>query len=302
MYPSLDAPALRPLTQREFEQFRRLARDTFGLDLGAGKEPLVAARLGKVAGRLRMRSYQEYYEHVLADSTGQALLAMVEALATNHTGFLREPEHFEFLAQIALSEWQDRDRVRIWSTACSSGEEPYSAAFCLLDCATPRTTGNIDIFATDISNRVLEAAANGVYAAARFANVPRHWLSRYLLRGQGHFEGFYRIKPEVQRLVGLQRLNLIEPFPNMEPFSLIFCRNVMIYFDRPTQESLVGRAAALLEPGGYFFIGHSESLSAIEQPLEYVRPAIYRKPGPCGGAGKRNRAGSVSAPSLGERA
>src|SRR5579875_2757089 len=120
MHPTLDAPALRPLTRREFEQFRQLARETIGLDLRAGKEPLVAARLGKVAGRLRMRSYQEYYEHVLADSTGQALLAMIEALTTNHTGFLREPEHFEFLARIALAEWQGRNRVRIWSSACST--------------------------------------------------------------------------------------------------------------------------------------------------------------------------------------
>lgn len=278
MLPSIEAPTLRPLTQREFEQFRRLARDTFGLDLRTGKEPLVAARLGKVAGKLRMRSYQEYYEYVLADSTGQALRTMIEALATNHTGFLREPAHFEFLAQTALSEWQGRGPIRVWSAACSSGEEPYSAAFCLLDCASLGAAGKIEIFATDISNRVLESARQGVYAADRFAQVPRHWLSKYLLRGQGRFDGFYRIKPEVQKLVTFQRLNLIEPFPNVQPFSVIFCRNVMIYFDRLVQQALVGRAAALLEAGGYLFIGHSESLSSIEQPLEYVRPAIYRKP------------------------
>ncbi|HEX7359392.1 MAG TPA: protein-glutamate O-methyltransferase CheR [Bryobacteraceae bacterium] len=279
--PSLDAPPLRPLTQREFEQFRRLARDTFGLDLRAGKEPLVAARLGKVASELRLRSYREYYDHVLADRTGQALLAMVEALTTNHTAFLREPAHFEFLAKTALAEWRGRDRIRVWSAACSSGEEPYSAAFCLLDSLPP--AARIEIFATDISNRVLHAAASGVYAAEKFHSVPRHWLSRYLLRGHGRSEGLYRIKPEVQKLVRFERRNLIEPFRNLEPFSLIFCRNVMIYFDRPTQESLVGRLAALLEPGGYFFIGHSESLSSIKQPLEYVCPAIYRKPGPRAG-------------------
>jgi chemotaxis protein methyltransferase CheR len=288
MLPSAEASTLRPLTRREFEQFRRLARDTFGLDLRAGKEPLVAARLGKIAGKLRMRSYQDYYEYVLADSTGQALRAMIEALATNHTTFLREPAHFEFLAQTALSEWRGRDSVRIWSAACSSGEEPYSAAFCLLDCAPPRAAARVEVFATDISNRVLDAARRGVYAAERFAQVPRHWLSKYLLRGQGRFEGFYRIKPEVQKLVTFHRLNLIEPFPTMQPFSLIFCRNVMIYFDRLAQQELVCRAASLLEPGGYLFIGHSESLSSIEQPLEYVRPAIYRKPrGPRARAGRK---------------
>lgn len=289
MHPTLEAPALRPLTRREFEQFRRLARDTFGLDLRAGKEPLVAARLGKVAGHLRMRSYQEYYEHVLADRTGQALLAMIEALTTNHTGFLREPEHFEFLARIAMSEWHARDRIRIWSAACSTGEEPYSAVCCLLDCGTAAA---IDILATDISNRVLEAARQGVYPAERFREAPPHWRSRYLLRGRGRFEGFYRIKPEVQKLVRFARLNLIEPFAYGEPFAAIFCRNVMIYFDRPTQQSLVTRAAALLEPGGYFLIGHSESLSALDQPLEYVCPAIYRKPGPR----KRNHSGQGVGP------
>lgn len=273
MPPTIEVQALRPLTSREFEQFRRLARDTFGLDLRAGKEALVAARLGKVAGRLGMRSYQQYYEHVLADGTGEALLAMIEALATNHTGFLREPEHFEFLAKIAVSEWQGRSRVRIWSAACSTGEEPYSAACCLLDCGAAA----IEILASDISNRVLEAARKGVYAAERLSDVPPQWRSRYLLRGRGRSDGFYRIRPEVQKLIRFERLNLITPLPSIGPFSAIFCRNVMIYFDRATQQSLVRRMAALLEPGGYLFTGHSESLSALDQPLEYVCPAVYRK-------------------------
>jgi chemotaxis protein methyltransferase CheR len=277
MFPSAETGALRPLTGHEFEQFRRLARDTFGLDLRAGKEQLVAARLGKLASRLRLRSFQEYYDFVVGDTTGQALLAMIEALTTNHTSFLREPAHFEFLSKLALTEWQERDSVRIWSAACSSGEEPYSIAFCLLDCLGRRGP-RIEILASDISNRVLESARKGVYAAERFTEVPREWLSRYLLRGQRRFEGFYRVKPEIQSLISFERRNLVEPFPAMPPFSLIFCRNVMIYFDRPTQQSLVSRLAAQLEPGGYFFIGHSESLSAIEQPLDYVRPAIYRKP------------------------
>lgn len=198
-----------------------------------------------------------------------------------------------------MCEWQGRDRIRIWSAACSTGEEPYSAACCLLDCGI---AAGIEILATDISNRVLETASKGVYAAERFREAPPHWRSRYLLRGRGRFEGFYRIKPEVQKLVRFARLNLIEPFPYSEPFAAIFCRNVMIYFDRPTQESLVTRAAALLEPGGYFLIGHSESLSAFDQPLEYVCPATYRKPGSRKKGHPATRAGNTCAPARGPRA
>jgi chemotaxis protein methyltransferase CheR len=272
-----EPPPLRPLTRREFERFRQLARDTIGLDLRDGKEPLVAARLGKVAGRLQLHSYQEYYDYVTADRTGQALLALIEALTTHHTGFLREPAHFEFLAQIAFSEWRTRDQIRIWSAGCSSGEEAYSIAFHLLDCGALPDSTRIDIFATDISSRMLEIARAGVYPAERLAHLPPHWLSKYLLKGHGRSAGLLRVKPEIQRLITFERLNLVEPFPPLAPFSVIFCRNVMIYFDRPTQESLVIRAATLLEPGGYLFIGHSESLLGLEQPLTYVQPAIYRK-------------------------
>src|SRR5579884_1256659 len=134
--PSLvEPPSLRPLTRREFEQFRQLARETIGLDLRDGKEPLVAARLGKVAGRLQLRSYQEYYDYVLADRTGQALLAMIEALTTHHTGFLREPAHFEFLAQIAFSEWRACEQIRIWSAGCSIAAP----------CPPPESTSSLQI-------------------------------------------------------------------------------------------------------------------------------------------------------------
>ena len=275
--PSLvEPPSLRPLTRREFEQFRQLARETIGLDLRDGKEPLVAARLGKVLGRLQLHSYQEYYDYVLADRTGQALLAMIEALTTHHTGFLREPAHFEFLAQIALAEWRSHEQIRIWSAGCSSGEEAYSIAFYLLDCGDV-PAARIHIFATDISSRMLDIARAGVYPAERLAHLPPHWLSKYLLKGRGRSANLLRVKPEVQRMITFERLNLVEPFPPLAPFSVIFCRNVMIYFDRATQQSLVTRAAALLEPGGYLFIGHSESLLGLEQPLSYVQPAIYRK-------------------------
>lgn len=273
------APEMTPcasLSPADFEKFRRLAYQTFGLDLRAGKEQLVSARLMKLMSKLELRSFKDYYNYVTSDASGQALTEMVDALTTNHTSFLRESTHFDFLTGEALPEWSRRDRIRIWCAASSTGEEPYSLAFSLLEKLSRGQ--NIEILATDISNRVLETARRGIYPISRLENLPPAWIRRYLLRGQNQSEGFFRIKPEVRSLIEFRRLNLVEPLPKLEPFPAIFCRNVMIYFDRPTQERVVRQLADCLEPGGYLFIGHAESLSGIDGPLRYVKPAIYRKP------------------------
>jgi chemotaxis protein methyltransferase CheR len=274
-----ETPAeIRPLTAREFEQFRQLAYEKFGLDLRNGKETLVSARLGKKIRELSFRSYQEYYRHVLEDRTGEALTALIDALTTNHTSFFREPAHFEFLRRTILPGLRRRDRIAIWSAACSTGEEPYSIAFALLEELGKAALARIRILATDISTRVLANAQRGAYPAERFAGIPAHQLSRYLLRGEQRFKDWYRVKPEVRAVVEFRRLNLMERFSNLGPFPVIFCRNVMIYFDKPTQQDLVNRLEGCLEPGGYLLIGHAESLNGVDHPLRYVRPAIYRKP------------------------
>jgi chemotaxis protein methyltransferase CheR len=269
---------VRPLTAREFEQFRRLAYEKFGLDLRNGKETLVSARLGKKIRELNFRSFQEYYHHVLEDRTGEALIALIDALTTNHTSFFREPAHFEFLRQTILPGLRERDRIAIWSAACSTGEEPYSIAFGLLEELGEAALAKIRILATDISTRVLANAQRGAYPTERFDGIPAHQLRRYLLRGEQRFKDWYRVKPEVRAVVEFRRLNLVERFSHLGPFPVIFCRNVMIYFDKPTQQDLVKRLAGCLEPGGYLLIGHAESLNGVDHPLRYVRPAIYRKP------------------------
>jgi chemotaxis protein methyltransferase CheR len=270
---------IQKLKPREFEAIRRLAYDKFGLDLRKGKEELVAARLGKRMRQTGFESFEKYYQHVVGDPSGEALVGMIDALATNHTSFLREAAHFDFLRQSVLPDLQGRPRIELWSAACSTGEEPYTLAFTLCDQLGTAAFRKVRILATDISTKALAAAKNGVYPGERFAAFRPEWLHRFLLRGEGRWEGWYRVKPEVRGQVEFARLNLIEPFSQRLLFPVIFCRNVMIYFDKATQEAVVNRLAACLEPGGYLFIGHAESLTGVQHDLAYVRPAIYRKPG-----------------------
>ncbi len=271
------------LSAEEFRQISDLAYQRFGLDLKRGKEALVAARLGKKLRKLGFQTFAEYHRHVLADSTGDALIELIDALTTNHTSFLRERAHFEFLARAANEEFKDVATLRIWSAACSSGEEPYSIAMCLSE-ALKSCSRQYRIRATDISTKVLASAARGVYADARFEEVPDAWRRAYLLRGQGESKGFYKVKPELAQRIEFERLNLIEPFPPKGLFHVIFCRNVMMYFDKATQQDIVRRLGACLERGGYLFVGHSESLTGIEHALDYVRPATYRNHRPESGS------------------
>jgi chemotaxis protein methyltransferase CheR len=266
------------LEPREFQQISRLAHERFGLELKPGKEALVSSRLGK---RLRQRGFQsfdQYYRHVLADKTGEALIELIDSLTTNHTSFLRERAHFEFLARAVKEELGSAPRLEIWSAACSSGEEPYSIAMCVSSALAESKEKNraVRILATDISTRVLGIARRGVYRAERFSELPENWRRAYLLRGQGESKGFYKVKPELARLVEFERLNLIETFAHHRLFHVIFCRNVMMYFDRATQQDIVQRLSACLEPGGYLLVGHSESLTGVRHGLRYLRPATYR--------------------------
>ena len=267
------------LKASEFRQISELVYKRFGLDLKKGKEALVAARLGKRLRQKGIHSFADYYRHVVADSTGEALIELIDSLTTNHTSFMRERAHFEFLARAVNEEFRDIPMLEVWCAASSTGEEPYSIAMCLADVlsrgAGKRGRG-FHILATDISTRVLAHAQRGVYVAERFKELPDAWRRTYLLRGEGECKGSYKIKPELAGRVEYRRLNLIEPFPHRHRFHVIFCRNVMMYFDKPTQQDIVQRLGACLEPGGYLFVGHSESLTGVEHRLKYVRPATYR--------------------------
>jgi chemotaxis protein methyltransferase CheR len=271
--------AVPTLGPRDFEQISKLAYEHFGLDLRSGKEGLISARLGKKLRELGMKSFQQYYDHVRADLTGAAMETMVDALTTNHTSFFREPQHFDFLRKTVFPALLERSKIDIWSAACSSGEEPYSIAMALLEESREAALAKVKIRATDISTRVLDKAKRGIYAAERFDGIPKPLMQRYLLKGQKDSANFFRIKNEVRAMIEFQHPNLMEQLPKGYRCSVIFCRNIMIYFDKPTQQDLVHRLSEHLEDGGYLLIGHSESLNSISHCFETVAPATYRKRG-----------------------
>jgi len=265
------------LQASEFRQISGLAYEHFGLDLSNGKEGLVAARLGKKLRELKLPSFQAYLDYVKADRTGDALTSMVDLLTTNHTSFFREAKHFDFLRSTVLPQLEGRPTIDIWSAACSTGEEPYSIAMSLLEEAGPTALAKVRIKATDISTRVLETGRQGVYPEARFGDVPDALMRKYLLRGQRGSAGCFRFKDEVRSMIQFEHLNLMTKLPEGYKCSALFCRNIMIYFDKPTQQNLVARLSEHIEDGGYFFVGHSESLNGISHQLEFVAPATYRK-------------------------
>jgi chemotaxis protein methyltransferase CheR len=264
------------LSPKDFRAVQTLAKRVFGLDLREGKESLVAARLSKRMRELGIEAVSDYLELVRSDRGGLELAALIDALTTNFTSFLREARHFQLLRELIAPLMKRRD-VAIWSAGCSTGEEPYSILFTMLDAAEDASALRLRLLATDISRRVLNAAQLGVYPEGRLHELPGAWRARFFQRGVGAQSGFVRVRPELRDLIRFEHLNLIEPFDSVGRQTVIFCRNVMIYFDKPTQENLVRRFAAQLEPGGYLFIGHSEGLMGLQHGLEYIMPAVYRK-------------------------
>jgi len=267
------------LTPREFDRIRRFIYQRAGIDLQPGKEDLVSVRLGRFLAPRNLASFDEYVDRVTGDKTGALLVEMIDALTTNHTGFLREPAHFNFLRRIILPAWAKRARIEIWSAASSTGEEPYSIAISLLEELGMHAAPRVRLLATDISTKVLAKAKAATYAVERTGGLTPDLLKKYFVKSTASEGTHYTLRPEVRSLVSFDRLNLMEPVLHGRVFPLIFLRNVMIYFDRPTQEALIDRLTKHLEPGGHLFIGHSESLTPVRHGLDYVQPAIYRKPG-----------------------
>jgi chemotaxis protein methyltransferase CheR len=246
-----------------------------GITLHDGKRELVAARLQKRLRHHSLSGYAEYLELLNHDASGHELVALVDAIATNHTSFFREPQHFEFLAQRALPLMAGRARpsgLIGWSAACSSGEEPYTIAIALMEAGVPQ----FRLLASDISTRVLAKAQAGVYRLAGVQQLPKRLLKTYFERGLGAQEGLARVSRAVRSRVEFQRLNLLDL--NLgRTFDFIFCRNVMIYFDRDVRQRVVSMLERHLEPGGFLFISHSESLNGIHHGLTLVAPATYRR-------------------------
>lgn len=271
------APSPLALRQRDFTGIRDLLYRVCGIDLGEGKRGLVQTRLFARLRELQLQDYGEYLDYVLSDPSGHELSVMVDRLSTNKTDFFRESQHFDFLCSQVLPAVLDRGApLRIWSAACSSGEEPYTIAMALHEAVPDLERRDTRILATDVSSRVLQHARRGVYSAGAVERVPPQLRQRYFRRLEDPTDS-YQVHPSIRRYITFARLNLIEPWPMHGPFEVVFCRNVMIYFDLPTQEKLVNRLWELLEDGGYLFIGHSESLNRLTHRFRYIGPSIYRK-------------------------
>jgi len=264
------------ISSRDFAHLSALVKERFGLVLDTSKQQMVTTRLSKRLRELNYESFTDYYRHVTSDASGAALKDMVDALTTKFTSFFREAEHFELLRKIA-SEDSDSNPLRVWSAACATGEEPYSIVITLLEALQNQPDRAIEVVASDVSNRALQRAAEGLYQAEQLATLPRHLARKYFLKGEGKWHGWFCVKRELRKHIEFRQINLMDALPSQAAFSVIFCRNVMIYFDRDGQESVVNRLVPSLEPNGYLFIGHAEGLAGVKHPLQYIQPAVYRR-------------------------
>jgi chemotaxis protein methyltransferase CheR len=269
------------ITDGDFDYLCRLIYEQCRINLGPEKRALVTSRLAKRLRHHGFKTYAEYCALLRSPAGAEEIQNLIDRISTNHTLFFREMKHFDFLRETVIPKWQAEKRqgpFRIWSAASSSGEEAYSIAIHLAEHFAPAESGRWRIEATDVSMRVLETAQAGVYDASRIRTIPDPLLRRYFQRGVKEWHGHYRLKEELRRCVNFQRWNLLEGnYPFTQPFDLIFCRNVMIYFDRPTQETLVRQLSATLISQGWLFVGHSESLSGVKHDLKSLRPSIYLK-------------------------
>ena len=269
------------LSEAQYTKLAQLVYRLAGIHLGAGKKELLRARLASRLRTVGCSDVKEYIRRLEDDSGGQELISFLDCITTNKTDFFREAMHFDFLVQDVLPQMdklcQGNAPFRLWSAACSTGEEPYTLAMVLRENPQFWERRGLSFLASDLSTKVLEKARQGVYALDRVASMPRQLLTRYFQRGANRWNGYVRVRPDLRSMVRYERINLMDPFKLGEPFQVIFCRNVMIYFDKPTQERLVDKFYSCLVKGGYLFVGHSESLTGIRHRLGYVRPAVYRR-------------------------
>ncbi|MGH7995918.1 MAG: CheR family methyltransferase [Opitutaceae bacterium] len=268
----------------DFEFIRTLVYERSRISLDSSKRELVGARVAKRLRVHRMESVTDYCRMLRDPGQETERVRLIDVISTNHTFFFREAEHFSFTARTIVPEMLRRSRaepwprLRAWSAACSSGEEPYSLAITLAE--ELRTAGwGWRVEATDISHPVLDKARLGIYPAEAVDHSVPPWARVYFLRGVGPQEGMRRVRPAIRAGVAFRQLNLLEGSADPGPFHVIFCRNVMIYFDRTTQNELVRRLADRLIPGGYLLVGHSETLTGIDHSLEPVLASVYRRPG-----------------------
>ena len=274
---------MKAISDREFSLYRKLIYGKAGICLSPTKKAFLEARLTRRIRELGMDSFHAYYQYVTEDQNGNELAQLLDRISTNETHFFREPRQFEFLEQQIFPDWKVQGdsglrprRIRVWSAGCSTGEEPYSLAMILLD-HFPRGSGwEIEIIATDLSSRALKSARKAVWSIVKAKEIPQSYLKRFMLKGTGSQQAYMKAGAEIQAIIRFQQLNLNDDhYAVPEPFDLIFCRNVLIYFDAASRARVVYRLVNCLAPGGFLLVGHAESLNGMSDRIRHVRPTIY---------------------------
>ncbi len=267
------------ISEPEFKQLADYMKNNYGINLKTEKKYLVVGRLQNLLLEKQMKSFSEYFDYIIADKSGDAVTGLVDRITTNHTYFMREGDHFEYLKSTLLPYWlsssaNNRD-LRLWSAGCSTGEEPYTLAMVIADFFGPNKTWDTRILATDISDQAITRARQGIYLNEQITALPSYWKKNYFTMIDNEKS---TVIDTIKHEVIFSRFNLMSKhFPFKKKFHLIFCRNVMIYFDALTKIELINKFYEATEPGGYLFVGHSESLDRKASNYRYIMPAIYRK-------------------------
>jgi chemotaxis protein methyltransferase CheR len=271
------------LSDEDFKRLSEFIYREYGIKMPPAKKVMLQGRLQKRLRELDITSFRDYVDYVFSkEGQDNEIIHMIDVVSTNKTDFFREPVHFEFLAQEVVPRFAQETGLRyplkIWSAGCSSGEEPYTIAITLMECKEKFPALEFQILGTDISTRILQTAVDAIYKENRIEGIPLQILKKYFLRSKDRTNPTVRLIPEIRKRVSYMRLNLMEsvyPVPDM--FDVIFCRNVLIYFDRVTQEQVINKLCMHLKSGGYFFLGHSESTTGMVVPLRQIKPTIFVK-------------------------
>ena len=271
------------ITEKEFAMLTEYIHSEYGIELKKEKQLLLMGRLHKLLIELGFDSFTDYYHYLISDKTGEASSVLIDKVSTNHTFFMREPEHFDYFKNTVLpylkkkKEQENNRDIRLWCAASSTGEEPYTLAMIMADFfGTDAHHWDKKLLATDISNQVLDTAKRGIYDKDRLQVLPPNWKLRYF---KNYDASKMMVVDEIKKEVIFRRFNLMTPtFVFKKNFDVVFCRNVMIYFDQATKDRLVEKIYNYTEPGGYLFIGHAESLNLKQTNYKFIMPAVYQKP------------------------
>jgi chemotaxis protein methyltransferase CheR len=272
------------LSQKSFDRFAQFITGELGIKMPDSKMTMVQSRLLRRARELRLGSIDEYGEYLFTSSNGEEREYFINAITTNKTDFFRESEHFDFLVKTALPNLRAgvdprMSRLNVWSAACSSGQEPYTLAMVLSEYAVQSPGLNFAILGTDISTKVLEHAKRAIYEEVEVEPVSAALRKKYLMRSKDRASSLVRVSPALRAKVTFRQLNFMnDDYRIRDMFDVVFCRNVLIYFDRKTQESVIRKICRNIRPGGYLFVGHSESLTGMDLPVQQVKTAVFRMP------------------------